>query len=79
MISLMSSPWYTTQWKTDRRRTRETIAAIGYVVTGLGFLTLALMSDGAVRRLVFGLSGIWMLWLGVTLALTLCHRRLSDR
>ena len=41
---------------------------------GLGFLTLALMSDSAVRRVLLGFSGIWMLWLGGTLALTLRHR-----
>lgn len=73
----MSTPWYTTQWKSDRGRTREIVAAIAYVVTGLGFLVLMLMSDGAVRHLVFGLGGLWMLWLGVTLALTVRHRRLS--
>ena len=75
----MSSPWYTTLWKSDRGRTRETVAAVAYVVTGLGFLTLALFSNGVVRRLVFGLGGVWMLCLGVTLVLTVRHRRLSHR
>ena len=75
----MSAPWYAAEWKSDRGRTRGIVAAIGYAVSGLGFLTLALMSDSAVRRVLLGFSGIWMLWLGVTLALTLRHRRLSNR
>jgi sulfite exporter TauE/SafE len=75
----MSAPWYAALWQSDRGRTRGIVAAIGYVVAGLGFLTLALMSDSAVRRVLLGFSGIWMLWLGVTLALTLRHRRSSDR
>jgi hypothetical protein len=75
----MSTLWYTTQWKADRGRTREIVAAICYVVAGSGFLTLALVSEGALRRVAIGASGIWMLWLGLALALTVRHRRAQDR
>ena len=70
----MATPWYTTQWNSNRGGTRAIVGAIAYVLAGFGFLALALVSDGAVRRLVFGAGGIWMLWLGLTLALTLRHR-----
>ena len=75
----MSAPWYTTQWKSDRGRPRSIVAAIGYVVAGVCALTLVILADDAVRRLVIGFTGIVMLWLGVTLALTVRHRHLSDR
>ncbi len=75
----MSTPWYTTQWKSNRGGTRSIIGAIAYIVAGFGFATLALLSGGAVRWLVFGAGGIWMLWLGFTLALTVRHRRVQDR